>query len=179
MYVSDNGEYILEGSLIKNTEQGLINLTVAKENTIRAHELEQLPSDTFLTYNSSPLKSYITVFTDVGCPFCQKFHDEIKPLTDNGIGVRYLPFPRGGENSNDFKVLTSVWCSNSIKSTFENAIRNKKIKTIECDTNSIKSSYDLGKSIGIEGTPTIIFQDGSKHTGYMSATEIIKKLDLK
>jgi thiol:disulfide interchange protein DsbC len=45
-----------------------------------------------------------------------------------------------------------------------------------CDTNAIKRNVDLGRSYKINGTPTLIFVDGSRVPGAIDAKQIEKRL---
>ena len=36
----------------------------------------------------------ISTFTDSDCPYCRKMHKEIGQLSDAGVRVRYMLFPR-------------------------------------------------------------------------------------
>jgi thiol:disulfide interchange protein DsbC len=45
-----------------------------------------------------------------------------------------------------------------------------------CDTNAIKRNVELGKSFKINGTPTLIFVDGTRVPGAIDAKQIEKRL---
>ena len=179
VYVADDGSYIFQGSLFENTEEGLVNLTAGRQNMARAAELEQLPPEAFITYRAENMKSYITVFTDVGCPYCQKFHQQIAELTAKGVGVRYLPYPRRGLQSEDYDALVAVWCADDQVEALGRAKKGRRLRTAPCDTHPVDRSYELGQLMGVLGTPTIFFADGSMNTGYMDAKSLFERLGIK
>lgn len=178
IYLSTDGNYIFEGKIIGTSPEGLINLTEPLESTARAAELEALPPEYFITYKSPQMRSYITVFTDVGCPFCQKFHKNVKELTEKGVGVRYLPYPRGGVDSEDYTHLLSVWCAKDPISAADRAMQNKRIPEISCNTNVVKQTYELGQAMALVGTPSIVLPNGTLITGYRDTTTVLKALGL-
>jgi thiol:disulfide interchange protein DsbC len=45
----------------------------------------------------------------------------------------------------------------------------------ECDNPNAKT-FNLGRRVGVRGTPTIIFDDGTLLPGYLPAAELIKRL---
>ena len=56
-------------------------------------------------------KYSLTVFTDVDCGYCRKFHNEIDQYNNLGISIKYLAFPRAGIDSESYTKMVSAWCS--------------------------------------------------------------------
>jgi len=135
VYVSKDGQFLFEGRMIGESPEGPVDLTAPIERQGRAKTIDSISSEKFITYKAKgDLISYVTVFTDVGCPFCQKFHKEIDELTSAGIGVRYLPFPRSGVNGKDFAPLKSIWCAKNPKDAMDSAMKNRRIPEASCSS---------------------------------------------
>lgn len=180
VYVSTDGRFLLEGRLIGKAEGGLVDLTAPIEARARIQALEELPPQSFITYRpKAEFRSYITVFTDVGCPFCQRFHSEVKALNEAGVGVSYLPYPRGGEHSEDFSSLLSVWCAKDPAIALDRALSRRSVSKAECAASQVvKTGFELGNMMGVKGTPAIILPNGQLITGYRDAKSVIEVLKL-
>ncbi len=61
----------------------------------------------------------------------------------------------------------------------EDVYAKKEIPKPGCKTNVINENILLGQKFGISGTPTIVFADGSRKSGAMSAADLIKLIDSK
>jgi len=180
MYVSRDGQQLIEGRLITQSPQGAIDATAPMEMRARVEILEALPPSHYISYRpKGELRSYITVFTDTGCPFCQLFHKEVPALLAAGVGVRYLPYPRGGDKSEDFEHLTGVWCAKDRQDALEKGLRGRKVPRLDCPASAVvRQGFELGRDMGVKGTPTIVMADGSIVTGTRDAATLIKALGL-
>ncbi len=144
-------------------------------NPSSADDLDVLMANTPIIYGpkSNP-KGVITVFTDIDCSYCRKLHFEINQLSKLGIQVRYLAFPRQGIGSSSYNKLVSVWCSSNPEETMNEAMQGQSITSKTC-TNPVREHVLLGRKIGIMGTPTIIFSDGTMWPGYAKADNIARE----
>ena len=48
------------------------------------------------------VKHRVTIFTDIDCGYCRKFHREIEAVNALGIEVRYVAYPRTGPNTDSW-----------------------------------------------------------------------------
>ena len=118
----------------------------------------------------------ITVFTDVNCGWCRRFHQQVPALNDKGVAVRYLFFPVIAESS--FADAESVWCADDRNDAMTRAKAGETIEPKACET-PIGEHFALGRQLGVRSTPTIIMEDGSVRPGYMEAGELAAMLDGK
>ena len=172
-YVS--GDYVLLGDLY-NT-QSKENLGDKASSDHMAAKLKDFPTGKMIVYGPKDPKRYITVFTDIDCGYCRKLHLEMPELTDAGIQVRYLAFPRAGIGSESHKKYVSVWCNDDPQTALTDAKAGRMVATASCD-NPIEETYKLGREVGVRGTPTIIFDDGTVTPGYLPSAKLIEQLGL-
>ena len=68
-----------------------------------------------------------------------------------------------------------VWCSTNRASAWQNLIQKsiKPTSSTQCD-HPIERNLALGKRLGLQGTPVIIFSNGFKVTGAYPAKDIGK-----
>ena len=104
-------------------------------------------------------KHTVTVFTDVDCPFCRRFHEQIAAYNAKGIAVDYLFFPLSIHPGAD-KKAEAVWCSKDRASAFTAAMAGADPGNAVCP-NPIPELTQFAMALGIGGTPTILADDGS------------------
>jgi len=93
-----------------------------------------------------------------------------------GIAVQYLAFPRMGLASEDFRKMVSVWCATDRKKALTDAKNDKPPAPKNC-TNPVTMEYDLGRRVGLTGTPLILAADGTELGGYLPPDKLRAALD--
>ena len=178
IYASKDGNFFLYGEMyaIKNGE--LLNTTKQEISLNRRAILDsELSEKDFITFAATDEKHVITVFTDVDCGYCRKFHGEIEDYNAQGITVNYVAFPRSGLESESYNKIVSAWCSIDPKGTLT-ALKEGRDPALKlCQDHPVEDHYLLGQRIGITGTPAIISSSGDLLPGYLSPMELLKKLN--
>lgn len=177
-YVTDNGKYVISGDVLDlSKDPKSWSLTEQAMRKVRKETLSKLdPKDMIIFPATATKVGAVTIFTDVDCHYCQKLQENIKDYTDKGIEIRYLAFPRQGPGSKSAKKAISIWCSTERNKAFSEAAAGKEIPDNQCKENPVDSDFDLGRRLGVTGTPTIIFENGMKVGGLMTADEMLKMI---
>lgn len=174
-YAYVDGDYVLLGDLYNTKDQ--VNLGEQASAEQMAEQLKNVPVSEMIVFGPENPKRYITVFTDIDCGYCRKLHQEVPELTAAGVQVRYLAFPRAGVGSESHKKYVSVWCNADQQSALTDAKAGKTIDSASCE-NPIEKTYNLGREVGVKGTPTIIFDDGTVTPGYVPSARLLERLGL-
>ena len=174
MYISNDGKYLLQGSLIDLKTR--TDISEERRNGIRMDALKELGEDKMIVFPAKEQKHTITVFTDIDCGYCRKLHGEMDKYNAEGITVRYLMFPRAGIDSPSFKKAVTVWCSKDQLDAMTRSKSGENLPNASCD-NPIKEEYELGQLLGVQGTPAIIMEDGAMLPGYVPAARLAKVLE--
>jgi len=174
-YTHISGDHILLGDLYNTVEQ--VNLGEKASSARMAVLIDGVPVSKMIVFSPKEKKRHITVFTDLDCGYCRKLHKEVSELNDAGIEVRYLAFPRAGIGSDSHKKFVSVWCNDDQQVALTAAKLGQSVASATCD-NPIEENYNLGLQVGVRGTPTIIFDDGTVTPGYIPAARLIEQLGL-
>lgn len=171
LYGTADGQYLIEGVMLKISDDGLRNLTA--EATAQAVNgiINALPVDELVVFAAEQPQTHITVFTDVDCGYCRKLHAEIGQLNDLGIEVRYAAFPRGGMQSPTANTMRSIWCADDQQTAMTRAKQGKSIQAISCD-EPVAQQYQLGVQVGVQGTPAIFLANGTLIPGYKPAADL-------
>jgi thiol:disulfide interchange protein DsbC len=171
LYSDIDGEFLFAGDLFQASPAGLVNLS-SKTRQIRIQErVSAIPEDDMIIFTPQLTKASITVFTDVDCTYCRALHRDLEQLNDLGIEVKYVAYPRGGEQAESYSKMISVWCSDDRKKSLTQAKNGQNLPQFECD-NPVLDHYAIGNAIGITGTPAIVLPDGQVVPGYMDSERL-------
>jgi len=175
-YVNHDAKYIFSGDLFKL--DGKVNLTKSLRDEARIKAIENVGEDSMIIFAPKKTRYTISVFTDIDCPYCKKLHSQMDGYNKQGIKVRYLAFPRGGPQSKSFDNTVSVWCAKDRNSAITKVKEGQAIANKKCN-NPVLAHYNLGKKLGVQGTPAIILENGEILPGYVPPEKLIKILKEK
>ena len=165
IYLDENAQYMLVGSMVRLKDQK--NLTkdlMLQQNSV---DWKQLPLKDAIKTVKGTGKRQLVVFSDPNCPYCKKLEAELDKLNDVTIYTLIYPL-----KSQSITVSKQVWCDPNQAYAWKNLLqKNVQPKEKTC-TNPIDRNLELGKKLGIEGTPTLIFGNGLKMVGGRSAEDI-------
>jgi thiol:disulfide interchange protein DsbC len=179
VYVSNDGRYMLNGNLIDLKAK--TDLSAASWAATRKVELAKVPASQRLIYAPANPKHTVTVFTDVDCGFCRQLHAHIDEFNKQGIAVEYVFWPReglkttSGSDTPSYTKAVSVWCSADRKNAFNEAMGGATPKVASC-ANPVKDEFELGERLGVNGTPTIVTENGDVVGGYVTPAQLLKAL---
>ena len=181
LYATDDGAYFfLNGDLHQADGDGAINLTEERRSVGRREQMASVSvADMVVFTPEGETLDYVSVFTDVTCFYCQKLHREVDQLNAIGIEVRYLAFPRGGIDSDGAKKLATAWCAEDQQTTLTELKAGVELPLNECADNPIAAQYQLGKDLGVSGTPAIVTSTGLLIPGYRPAADLAALLGLE
>lgn len=174
VYVSDDGKYLLQGSLLDVAKrQDMSEAALAK---VRGKVLEGIPMTDRIVYAPAGTPKYrVVVLTDVECGYCRKFHTEIGEHLKRGIQVEYLAFPRAGLGSADYRKMVSVWCADDRRKALTDAKNDRAVPNKTCKT-PVDMQYRAGQRMGLTGTPMILSEDGRLIGGYLPPEILLQRL---
>lgn len=172
-YVSADGRYYIDGDLFEMETR--VNLTENRRLASRAALLKDVPDDQTLVFAPKGYKYTINVFTDLDCSYCRKLHSEMAELNKLGVRVRYLMYPRTGPGTEAWQKAEAVWCSADRRDALTRAKRGEAVTARAC-SNPVEKQFELGRELGIRGTPGIITDKGQYIPGYLPAQQLVDRL---
>jgi thiol:disulfide interchange protein DsbC len=138
--------------------------------------LAKVPESEMLVFGPASATHTITVFTDIDCPWCRQMHSQIAEYNKLGVRVRYLFYPRSGPDTESWSKADTVWCSADRKAAFTRAKLGNKLDLKPCAGSPVARDYQLGRDIGITGTPGVVLASGELIPGYLSPPQLIAHL---
>ena len=175
LYVSADGRYLFHGNLYAVAERR--NLTEDARREVRREVIGRMDEDSLIVFApAGATKHRLTVFTDVDCPYCAKFHLEVPDLNDLGVEVRYAAWPRTPPGTKSHDRSISVWCARDRHQAMTDAKAGRTIAHAACE-NPVQEHYELGRRLGVGGTPTLFTEEGESIGGYVPYRELLRRLE--
>lgn len=174
VYVSKDGKYLIQGSIFDLQGDEPENIA----NSINLSLIKSIEKDAII-YKAKNEKYIISVFTDYTCHYCKLLHENIDKYLEAGISVHYFAFPRAGANSDVGKNMQSIWSMADRKAAFDNAYKGSAISPASSMIPYVTQQFNVGKKLGIGGTPAIVLPNGQLVSGYVPADKLIEFLDHK
>jgi thiol:disulfide interchange protein DsbC len=174
VYVTANGEYLVQGQIMNIDTRA--NLTDQAKSGIRLDLLTDLKQDEQITFAPEQTKYDLLVFTDIDCGYCRKLHNQMAEYNQEGIAIHYMAFPRAGIGSDSYDKFVSVWCADDQKEALTLAKNGTDPVPAKCP-NPIADQYELGREVGVTGTPALVTTDGTLIPGYMPPAQLRQRLE--
>jgi len=173
-YVSADGKYLLSGNVYDLDTQ--VNITASRRNSARAKALNAMSESNMIVFGPANAKMTVTVFTDIDCGYCRKFHGQIAEINKAGVRVRYLLYPRTGPATESWTKAEQVWCATDRREALTRAKKGEAIKGKACGDAAVKTQYELGSDLGVEGTPAVFTQNGDYIGGFLTPAELVQAI---
>jgi len=179
LYVSADGNYLVSGDIYLITSEGLVNKSEARRDYQRKTLLNNINQDDFIIFRPKKVDHKVYVFTDVDCGYCRQFHDQIDEYLSLGIEVNYLAYPRAGLESESYNKITSAWCNENPNFSLTQLKKGREIDLSICSDNPVEKHFKLGQAMGVQGTPSIVTEEGKMIPGYLPPQELFNILAAK
>lgn len=173
-YTDAQGDFLMVGNLFDTKQRR--NLTEQRIEKLTAIKFDALPFKDAFTIVRGNGERKLAVFEDPNCGYCKSFERNLQ--TVNNVTVYMFLYPILGPDST--KKSEAIWCSGDRAQVWQDyMVREKAIPntTPICDTSAVKRNVELGRTFKITGTPTLIFEDGTRVPGAIDAKQIDKRLN--
>lgn len=174
VYVTEEGQYLLQGQIIDLDTRD--NITDQAKSGIRKELLDNLNPDEQISFSPAEAEYNLLVFTDLDCGYCRKLHNQMSEYNEQGIAIHYLAFPRAGVGSASFDDYVSVWCADDQQAAMTLAKGGGSPEPKKC-ANPIGDQYNLGRELGVTGTPSMVMLDGTMIPGYVPPAQLRQRLE--
>jgi len=175
VYISLDGKYLIDGRLIDVTTGK--DLSEKSKGIVRRDRLAKVSGSEQISFPAKgETKHKITVFTDIDCGYCRRLHNQMAEYNEMGIEVNYMMFPRAGVSSHSFEKAVSVWCAEDSRSALTAAKNGEEPAPLSC-ANPIEQHFNLGRELGVTGTPALVAADGTLLPGYMPPAQLLGTLE--
>jgi thiol:disulfide interchange protein DsbC len=168
VYADDKGGYLLVGDLLEVSSRR--NLTKDRMDELTAIKWESLPLQNAVKVVIGDGSRKLAVFSDADCPYCRKAEQEFTKLNNVTIYTFMYPLPMHPDAARKSKL---VWCSaDPAKAWMDLMLKGKVPEGNTNCPNPVDENLALGASLGIDGTPAMILQNGKRIPGYVPAERL-------
>ena len=171
-YTDAKGDFLLQGELLDTRAKR--NLTSERVTKLSAIDFASLPTQDAFTIVRGSGKRQVAVFVDPNCGYCKRFEGDLKTINDVTVHVYLYPI-LGADSVEKSK---NVWCAKDKGRTWTDWMLEAKpiAAAARCDTAAIDRNVAFGRKHKINGTPTLVFADGTRVPGAIAAADIEKQL---
>ena len=172
IYSDELGNHLIEGSLIDTRTKG--NLTEARVAKLTAIDFASLPLKDAMVWKTGTGARRIAVFADPNCGYCKKFERDLQQVKDVTVYTFLIPI-LGGDSP---EKSANIWCAKDRTATWRDWMIEGKAPPRSmgaCETPMARN-LALSRKHKVNGTPAIVFEDGTRVPGAMGAEAMEKQL---
>jgi thiol:disulfide interchange protein DsbC len=171
LYTDSEGNYLIQGSLIDAKQRR--NLTEERVEKLSAIDFEALPVKDAVTIVRGNGKRKMAMFEDPNCGYCKRFERDLQKVDNITIHLFLYPI-LGGDSPEKSR---NIWCAKDKgKAWQDQMLREQPAPAAACDAGAIARNLEFGRKYKITGTPTLVFANGSRVPGAVSAAQVEKLL---
>lgn len=170
VYTDAKVDYLLQGSLIDTKTR--TDLTSARLAKLSEVAFDTLPLNLAVKQVRGNGERKMAVFEDPNCGFCKRLHHTLQSVDNVTVYTFLFPIltPDSAVKARD------VWCAKDQAAVWKSwMVDGKKPPSAECDT-PVEQVLALGRKLMVQGTPAIIFSDGTRVNGALPLKELQQKL---
>lgn len=172
IYTDATGSYLFIGNVLDTKTYQ--NFTKARVDEINKIKMSDLPLDKAIKTVKGNGKRVVAVFEDPNCGYCKRLHQNLQSVNN----VTVYTFAYNILSQDSITKSRNIVCSADPAKAWADWMLNGKMAAnapASCKGNH-EEIFALGQKLGITGTPTIFFEDGSRAPGALSAKDIEAKL---
>ncbi|MEP6607740.1 MAG: DsbC family protein [Burkholderiaceae bacterium] len=171
-YVDSDVSFVLAGRMFDPATRE--DLTQKRLDTALKVDFKSLPLDRAIKTVRGDGSRVLVTFEDPNCGYCKRLWQGMGDLKN--VTIYTFLFPILSPDSMDKS--KAIWCSKDRSASWEDhMVQNKMAAPAsgECKT-PLDQNVALGHELGINGTPTIIFADGTRAAGALPVPMIEQRL---
>jgi thiol:disulfide interchange protein DsbC len=171
-YTDEQGNHIIEGEILDTRTK--TNLTQARLEKINAIDFASLPLKDAIVWKNGNGKRKLVVFADPNCGYCKRFERTLQEVKDVTVYTFVIPI-LGGDSPEKSR---AIWCQKDTTSAWRNWMLDGKLPPRvmgSCDASAIERNLALSRKYHVNGTPAVVFEDGTRAPGAIPADQVEKR----
>jgi thiol:disulfide interchange protein DsbC len=174
LYSDAEGNHLIQGSLFDTRSK--TDLTEERIAKLTAIDPKTLPLKDALMVKQGNGQRQLVVFADPHCGYCKQLERDLVKLKDVTIYTFLYPIlgPRSDEDAR------AIWCTKDAQTTWRDWMIDGKPAPrrmgTSCDVSAIDRNTAFGRKHKVTATPALLFIDGKRVAGALTAADIEKRL---
>ncbi len=171
-YTDEQGNYLIEGQMLDTKSK--VNLTSLRVAKLTAIDFKALPLKDAMVWKQGTGERKLVVFADPNCGYCKKFERDLQAIKDVTVYTFLYPI-LGGDSPEKSK---AIWCAkDNTKAWRDWMLKGTQVYgSPDCDTSAIQRNVAFGRKHRINGTPGLVFEDGTHMPGALGTEQIERQL---
>jgi thiol:disulfide interchange protein DsbC len=169
LYTDEQGNYLIRGAIMDTRSRA--DLTRARIVKLTAIDFSALPLDEAMLIRQGTGERKLVVFADPNCGFCKRLERELLMLKD--VSIYTFLYPILGPDS--YQKSKDIWCAKDPAETWRAWMLDGKEPTkaaANCDSSVLERNVAFARKHKVQGTPGLVFEDGSRAPGAVPADQI-------
>ncbi len=172
--VDGKAAYLFVGNIIDAKTQR--NLTEERMRQLFRVKFDALPFDQAIKVVKGNGRRRMAVFSDPDCPYCVRLEKELQGVTN--VTVYTFLFPIDTLHPGASGKAKAIWCTADRSKAWSAWMQEGKAPAGNADcATPLAQIAELGRKLGVNGTPTLIFADGQVVPGVIPVPQLEKLLD--
>jgi thiol:disulfide interchange protein DsbC len=172
-YADEQGNYLIQGSILDTRTR--TDLTQARIDKLTAIDFSTLPLKDALVWKQGTGARKLAVFADPNCGYCKRFEKDL--VNVKNVTVYTFLFPMLGGDSPEKS--RNIWCAKDATKAWRDWMIEGKTPPRsmgQCDSGALDRNMQLARKHRVNGTPALVFENGTRIPGALPAEEIEKQL---
>lgn len=168
LYTDAEGNFLLQGSLLDTRNRK--NLTEERVTKLTAINFADVPLKNGITIVRGNGKRKLVMFEDPNCGYCKRFEKDLQKV--NNVTVHVMLIPILGADS--VEKARQIWCSADKGKAWNDWMQRDVLPkgAGSCNTDALTANLDFARKYRITGTPTLVFEDGTRVPGAINAQQV-------
>ena len=173
VYTDENGNHLIQGAIIDTRSH--VDITQARIDKLTQIDMASLPLKDAFTIKQGTGARMVVVFADPNCGYCKRLEKDMLALKD--VTIYTFLYPILGPDSN--AKSRDIWCAKdpgkSWRGWMVDGQAPQKVMG-NCDVAALERNVELGRKYRVQGTPALVFEDGSRAPGAIPLQQIESRL---
>jgi len=174
-YVDEQGNHLIEGQLIDTRTR--TNLTEERVSKLSAVDFASLPFKDAIVWKQGTGARKLVVFADPNCGYCKRFERDLQQVKDVTVYTFVIAI-LGGDSPEKTR---DIWCAKDNTRAWRDWMLTGTAPPRsmgQCDTAALTRNMALSRKNRVNGTPSLVFEDGKRVPGAMTVEQIEKQLSV-
>lgn len=166
--------FIVEGKVIDTKTRK--NITADRMEELTKVDFNTLPLSQAIKVVKGNGSRKLAVFSDPDCPYCKQLEQQAL-VGLNDVTIYTFLFPLTELHPDAANKAKSIWCAQDRTRAWQDWMLNGQLPKAAGTCNTpVEENAELGKKLGIRGTPLLIFANGKRVSGAVPTQEIEARL---
>ncbi len=173
VYSDEDGNHLVQGAIIDTRNRS--DLTQARIDKLTAIDFASLPLKNAVLIKQGSGARKLVVFGDPNCGYCKRLERDLVALKDVSIYTFLYPI-LGADSATKSK---DIWCAKDPAKAWRAWMIDGQLPSkaaASCDVSAIEANSELGRKYKVQGTPAVVFEDGSRAPGAIPAAQIEQRM---